>query len=178
MNILIIILSIIAALVAIPLIIALFVKKEYTVDREIIVNKPKQEVFDYIKYIRNQDYYSKWVMMDPSRKKIFIGTDGTEGFIYGWDSNNKNAGKGEQEIKLIVEGVKIETEIRFVKPFEGIGHSEMITEGLSSDQTKVEWKMVGKNKYPMNFLNLFIGNLLSKDMDTSLNMLKQILERN
>ncbi|MDQ3683867.1 MAG: SRPBCC family protein, partial [Bacteroidota bacterium] len=109
MNILTKILIIIGILIAIPLIIALFVKKEYTVERDITINKPKQEVFNYVKYLKNQDNYSKWVRTDPAMKKDFRGTDGTVGFVYAWDGNKK-AGKGEQEIKNIMEGERVDVE--------------------------------------------------------------------
>jgi hypothetical protein len=36
------------ALVALVLIIALFVKKDYAVEREVTINKPKAEVFEYL----------------------------------------------------------------------------------------------------------------------------------
>ena len=54
-----------AILIALVLVVALFVGKEYTAESEIIINKPKQEVFEYIKHIKNQNNYSKWNMMDP-----------------------------------------------------------------------------------------------------------------
>ncbi len=94
------ILIVVAILMAIPLIIALFVKKEYEVEREVTINKPKEEVFNYVKHLKNQDNYSKWVRMDPNMRKDFKGIDGTVGFVYAWDGN-KDAGKGEQEIKNI-----------------------------------------------------------------------------
>lgn len=46
------------ALVAILLIVALFVKKEYKVERSVTINQPKAQVFDYIKYIKNQNEFS------------------------------------------------------------------------------------------------------------------------
>ena len=42
------ILVVLAIIIAIPLIVALFVKKDYAVEREVIINKPKAEVFNYI----------------------------------------------------------------------------------------------------------------------------------
>ena len=101
MKILKIILIIIIIIVVIILISALFVKKEYAVDKEIVINKPKQDVFNYVKYLKNQNQYNKWVMMDPNVRRNYAGTDGTAGFIAKWDSDNKNVGKGEQEIKKI-----------------------------------------------------------------------------
>ena len=154
----------------------MFVKKEYVVEREVTINKPKEQVFDYVKYLKNQDNYSKWVRMDPNMKKDFRGTDGTVGFVYAWDGN-KDAGKGEQEIKNITQGERVDVEVRFEKPFEGIATAPIITEALTENQTKVKWGMKGKSTYPMNFVNLFMDNMLGKDIETSLITLKGILEK-
>ena len=177
------ILIVVIIIIAIRLIIALFIKKEYSIQREITINKPQQEVFNYVKYLKNQDNYSKWVMTDPAMKKDFRGTDGTEGFVYAWDSKNKNAGKGEQEITKITEGKRLDIEVRFEKPFEGIATTPIETEAISENQTKVKWGMNGKSKYPMNFMNLFMDNMstglceLGKDLEISLTNLKGILEK-
>lgn len=170
------VLLVIAIIIAIPLIIALFVKKDFQVQREITINKPSKEVFDYVKYLKNQDNYSKWVRMDPAMKKDFRGTDGTVGFVYAWDGN-KEAGKGEQEIKKITEGEGIDVEVRFEKPFESVAETPIKTEAISASQTRVVWGMKGTSKYPLNFMNLFMDNLLGKDIQSSLVMLKGILEK-
>ena len=168
----------IGALIALLLIVALFVKNEYTVERAINISQPKSEVFNYIKHLKNQDHYSKWVMTDPAMKKDFRGTDGTPGFVYAWDSKNKNAGKGEQEIKGIVEGERLDVEVRFEKPFEGVAQVPMTTETVTENETRVTWRMEGRNKYPMNLMNLFMGGMLGKDLEKSLVNLKTILENN
>lgn len=178
MNILIIIALVIVGLVALLLIAGLFVKKEYTIKRSVIINKPKQEVFNYMKLLKNQDYYSKWVMVDPGMKKAFTGTDGTVGFIYAWDSVNKQAGKGEMEIKRITDGEIIESEIRFEKPFKSVATATTITES-SGPQTQVTWGFKSAMPYPMNVMLLFMNfeKLLGKDMETSLMLLKNNLEK-
>ncbi len=170
------ILIVILILIAIPLVAALFIKKEYAVEREITINKPKQEVFDFIRYLKNQDHYSKWVMQDPNMKKDFRGTDGTVGFVYAWDGN-RDAGKGEQELKKITGSDRTDVEVRFEKPFAGVADVHMTTESVSENQTRVRWGMAGKSKYPLNFMNLFMDNMLGKDLDKSLTNLKGILEK-
>ena len=112
------IIIVIAILIAIPLVVALFVKKDYAIERQIVINKPKQDVFNYIKFLKNQDNYSKWNMVDPNMKKAYTGTDGTVGFISAWESNNKNIGVGEQEIIKITDGERIDIKLRFKVPFE------------------------------------------------------------
>jgi hypothetical protein len=176
MKILLFILLGIAGIIALLLIIALFIQKEYLIEREIMISKPRQTVFDYIKFIKNQEYYSKWVMADPDMKKDFKGTDGSVGFIYGWNGNNQ-AGEGEQELKKIKDGESIEMEIRFVRPFAGIATTYMTTETVSGDQTKVKWGMKGRSNYPMNLMNLLTNKMLGKDLAISLNSLKDILEK-
>ena len=112
------ILIIILVIVAIPLIAAMFIKKNYTIKRGIVINKQTASVYNYVRYLRNQEQYNKWVMTDPNMKKQFTGTDGNEGFIYAWDSNDKKAGKGEQEIKKLVDGKLVTSEVRFEKPMK------------------------------------------------------------
>ncbi|MDQ4138951.1 MAG: SRPBCC family protein, partial [Bacteroidota bacterium] len=175
MNILLMIAIVVISIVAVLFITALFVQKQYSLEREIIINCPKSKVFDYLKHLKNQDYYSKWVRTDPNMEKEFRGTDGTVGFVYAWDGNDK-AGKGEQEIKNIIEGEKLEVEIRFIRPFAGIAQAPFTTEAVSPNQTKVKWGMSGANPYPFNLMHVFVDKLLGKDLEISLNALKTILE--
>lgn len=65
MNILITILLVIAAIIALLLIIALFTKKEYNIHCEIIINAPQQKVFDYIKQLKNWDNFNERAVADP-----------------------------------------------------------------------------------------------------------------
>ncbi len=176
MNILIIILLVIAGIIALLFIISFFMKKEHYVRREIIINAPQQEVFDYIKLLKNQDEFNNHAMAGPDRKREFKGTDGTVGYIYSW-SGDKNAGVGEKEIKNIVEGKSIEAEIRFVKPMAATARIIMDTEALSDNQTKVYWNNAGTLKYPINMLIPVMEKSVAKDMDISLSTLKNILEQ-
>ncbi len=178
MNILFTILIVLAVIIAIPLIIALFVKKEYRIEEKISVNKSTSEVFDYVKFVKNQEHYSKWVMTDPTMKKTLTGTDGMVGFIYAWESEDKGVGQGAQEITAIIENKKLNTEIRFIKPFEGTSQVTMLTDSTGVNETGVTWIMEGKSKYPMNFMNLFMSGVLHKDMQISLQNLKNNLEKN
>src|SRR5688572_18337268 len=109
------VLIVIAIIIDIPLIVALFVKGDYAEERHVVINKPKQEVFDYIKHIKNQDNYSVWAQKDPDMKKEYKGTDATVGFVSAWDGN-KEVGRGEQEITNIVEGERIDVKLRFKEP--------------------------------------------------------------
>jgi uncharacterized protein YndB with AHSA1/START domain len=179
MSIIVTVLLVIIVIIAILLICGLFVKKEFQIERSIIIQKSKQDVFNYLKFLKHSDQYNKWTMTDPAMKKTFTGTDGTVGFIYAWDSANKNAGKGEQEIVKMDENERIDYELRFERPFKNTSYSSLIIQGVSSDQTKVTWTFNGTLKYPLNLMHalLNLGKLLGKDLETSLSTLKNILEK-
>lgn len=151
-------------------------KKEHYVQREIIINAHRQKVFDYIKLLKNQDHFNKHAMEGPDREREYRGTDGTLGFIYAW-KGNKKAGEGEKEIKNIIEGKRMEAEIRFVKPMSATASIIMETESLSDDQTKLSWSNAGKLKYPINIMIPIMEKMLPRDMDSSLSTLKNILEQ-
>jgi hypothetical protein len=176
MKILVKILIVILIIIAIPLFLALFISHKYEVSREITIDRPQKEVFNYIRYLKNQDNYHHWVRLDPNMKKSYRGTDGTVGFVYAWDGNDE-AGKGEEEITKIYEGERIDVEVRFEKPMEGKAFTPISTEPVGANQTKVTWKMTGRQSYPCNFMNLFMDNMLGKDLDKSLVSLKNILEK-
>lgn len=169
----------IGVLIAISLIVALFVKKDYLVEREIIISKPISEVFEYLKLLKNQDNFSKWATMDPNMKKTYSGTDGTVGFVSAWEISNDDVGVGEQEIKKITEGERIDFEIRFLKPFESTAPAYMITEAVNENQTKVKWGFDGHMNYPMNLMMVFMNmeKMIGEDLSTGLANLKTILEK-
>jgi hypothetical protein len=176
MNLLITILLIIASIIALLLTIALFMKKEHYVKCEIIINVPTQKAFDFLKLLENQEKFNKYATRGSDRKKELKGTDGTVGFIYSW-KGDKDAGEGEKEIMNIIEGKRIETEIRFVKPMTVTASVIMETEALSDHQTKVSMINAGILKYPLNILIPMAEKNFAKDMDGSLSTLKNILEK-
>lgn len=177
MNILFMVLGFLVAIVALLLIVAGFAEKDYAISRDILIHENRDNVFDYIRHLKNQDNYSKWVMVDPAMAKNFRGTDGSPGFVYAWEGNSQ-AGKGEQEIKSIKENERIDIELRFERPFKGIANANMITHPAPDNSTQVRWTMTGRNPYPMNLMHMLIKGTLVKDMDASLANLKNILENN
>jgi len=169
------VLIIIGSSIALMLIIALIAKRGYHIQREITIDAPLAKVFDYIRYLKNWDHFNKGSMEDADRKKEYKGTDGTAGYLYSW-SGNKKAGAGEKEIMSIIEGKEIRTELRFIKPMKVTGYTNMTTDPLSENQTKVTCSNASTLPYPFNFMLLFITKNIARDMDTSLSNLKNILE--
>lgn len=179
MSILGIILSIIGVIVLCILIAAAFAPNNFSVQSEIVIDKPVAIVFDYIRYLKNQEHYNKWVMQDPNMKREFTGTDGTVGCVYYWDSTMGSVGKGEQEITKINDNERIDWVIRFKKPFDNTAGAYMETTALSPDTSNVKWVFLGTCTYMMKVMHIVfrLQKMLTNDLTTSLNNLKKVLEK-
>jgi len=179
MKILVGIILVLAGIIILLLIIGLFLRKDYSVGKEVVINKSKITVFDYLKLLKNQNKFSVWGSMDPNMKTDFRGTDGTEGFVSAWDSDVKNVGKGEQEILKIIDGERIDYEIRFLKPFKSTSWAYITTTAVAENQTRVHWEFNGKMKYPTNLMLLFMNmeKMVGGDLDKGLQNLKSIFEK-
>src|SRR5688572_13911348 len=87
------------AVISLAMVIALFSKKAYTITREVVIKRPKNEVFNYVKMMKNQKEYSQWLSFDPTTKIEYRGEiDGSPGFILAFESTDHRTGKGEWEI--------------------------------------------------------------------------------
>jgi hypothetical protein len=154
-----------------------FVDNEFGTERSVVINESKQEVFNYIRYLRNQDFYSVWTELDPEMNREYTGRDGTVGFVSAWDGND-DVGKGEQEIVGITEGERIDFELRFQEPFESKADAYFITESSDTNQTRVTWGFKSSMPRPMNLMLLFMDmeQMIGDDYETGLANLKEILE--
>jgi hypothetical protein len=166
-------------LLAVPLVVALFIKKEYSVERHCIIKKDNHEVFDYIRIMKNQQFYNKWLMTDPKTKFHYIGTDGQPGFVLAWDSTEDDVGKGEQEMTKIDNGKSVDYEIRFIRPISSTSRAFLHTDSITPSLTNVTWRFEGKMPYPFNLMRLILQpeQVLGADLDSSLVLLKKELEK-
>ena len=173
------ILFVILAIIALLLIIALFVNKDMNVSKQVTINKPAAEVFNYVKLLKNQDKYSKWGKLDPNMQKTYTGTDGTVGFISAW-VGNKDVGQGEQEILKIDETTKhLDFALRFIKPFKSNADAFMQVDDAGNNTCKVSWGFKSQMPYPMNIMKLFINmeEKVGEDFQIGLDNLKVILDK-
>jgi effector-binding domain-containing protein len=163
------------AIVVIVAILAFTLPTEFGVERSTTIKAPKALVKDQIVYFENMNNWSPWSKLDPDMEQRVEGEDGTVGAKMFWDGNEK-AGKGVQEIKKIEEN-RIETHIKFIKPFESEATSYHI---LNKQDTGVQvtWGFKSEMPRPFNVLSLFMDmeKNIAKDYDKGLESLKKISE--
>lgn len=168
----------ILGLALLVLIAAFFVPRELNVEKSVMINRPVEEVFEYVKMLKNQNSFSVWMTIDLKMEKTYEGKDGTVGAITKWDSQHQDVGKGEQEITTLEANKRIDYELRFIKPFESTAQAYMVTESTSAHQTKVIWGFHGESKYPMNLVQKVMGieKMLGDQLQQGLDTLKDQME--
>lgn len=173
------ILLFVVALIGLVLLMAFFLPSEYDVVRKTTINQNRDELFDYLKYLRNQEEFSVWARMDPNQKNTYRGVDGEVGFVNRWESDIDSVGVGEQEIKNIIDGERIDYEVRFIKPFESTATAYITTKAINPTTTEVVWGFHGEMPYPINLFLLVMDmeKMLGKDLEGGLANLKEIQER-
>ena len=150
----------------------------YDLSRSIEIRRSSGIVYDYLKYLKNQDEWSPWRKKDPDMKMEFRGTDGSVGAVSSWEGN-KEVGSGEQEITRLIEGKRAESKLRFFKPWKSQSDAYMEVEPAGTGASKVRWGFSGRNGFPMRLIMLFMNmeKMVGKDFEEGLSNLKSRLEQ-
>ncbi|MDX1409521.1 MAG: SRPBCC family protein [Saprospiraceae bacterium] len=153
--------------------------REYKVDRSLVVNRNRQEIYDYVRRLENQDNWGPWSQRDPNMEKSTRGADGEIGFISSW-RGNKQVGEGEQEITRLVPNERVETALRFFKPWKSQSDAFIHLEDEGENATRVTWGFKGENNNAMSrVMGVFVDmdKAVGKDFEEGLHNLKKIMEQ-
>lgn len=168
----------ILVLIALLLITALFVSKEFKYDKSIVINASTDEVWKYTSSLEGMDKWSPWNDYDPNMKKSFSGTDGTVGAMASWESDHEKVGNGSQTISKIEAPTLFETNLKFLTPYESEAIAQVIL-APKGNQTMVTWQFSGEMPYPFNLMKLTMNmdEALGDDFNSGLNKLKALCEK-
>ncbi len=171
-------LYVIFVLIHIPFIVGLFIERKFEIEKEVLIEKPIDEVFSYVKDLRNQQEYSAWIHSNTHTIQKVEGPIAKNGFTVYWESKRPLNSSIKQSIIQIVDKNTVETQIHFDFPFKWHYNMFFYTDSIDENSTKVIWKVKGENPYPFNSMNLFsnfrTNNLLK--IEESMQMLKEKLE--
>jgi hypothetical protein len=151
--------------------------KTYHVERKIVVSANIDTVFKSLCSLKDQQVWSPWGSKDPKMTIEYKGTDGQIGSISHW-VGNKGVGEGEQEITKIEATSYIETELRFLKPYEststGFFTTKQVTEG-----TEVIWGFKGNNTFPSTLMMVFMNmdKAIGPDFEKGMADFKSFIEK-
>ncbi len=160
-------------LIVLASIAAAIMPKQYSLTRDIIIDRPLNIVKEQTVDFRNFQVWSPWSELDSNMQVTFSGEPMQIGASYTW-SGNEQAGTGMQEITAISEN-RVDIGLHFKEPFESEAKTYFEFEEQNG-QTKVVWGMNGSMPWPINLLNFFMKNSIGNDYSKGLNTLKQRCE--
>src|SRR6185436_12426425 len=91
------ILAILAAVVGVVAIIAVFQPDDFKIERATSTSASQSAVFAQVNDFQKWEAWSPWEKMDPAMKRTFDGPAAGVGAIYSWEGNSK-VGQGKMTL--------------------------------------------------------------------------------
>ena len=144
------------------------------VSESIEVDAEPSVVYQKINGLGKMSEWQPWLKKDPNAEVSITGTDGQVGAIRHWSSSVDEVGVGEQELTKLVANQRVESKLRFMKPFESQADSYIQLDPIGSDKTKVTWGMMTNVPFPANIMMKFQVKSLKKSFLMGLTDLKSM----
>jgi effector-binding domain-containing protein len=162
----------IVGLAALWLLLCLFAKKTYRIERSQEIETPLAVPYGQVRLFKNLPNWSPWQQLDPNMTTSIKGTDGEVGAVYHW-AGNDDAGTGTQTIKSITT-TRIELDVDY-----GFGPSPVVFNfEEKGKKTNVTWTMDIHPPFLLRAGGLFtdFNSYIGKDFEVGLQNLKKYCE--
>ena len=152
-------------------------KKEYDISRTVVINCPKEEVFNLVRQLKKERLWMPWFANNYEGILRYKGDDGKIGAYLYWKGHKKFY-EGTQNITKINHGKIIETKISIVKPFKMMLLEYKGLKEIDDNKTKMVWGVKGYLAFPFSVFALIqpVDKAYGKELELGLKKLKTILE--
>ncbi|ALJ04090.1 hypothetical protein APS56_02485 [Pseudalgibacter alginicilyticus] len=171
---------VVIAIISVLCVIAIFTAKKYTIKREITLNNSNSEIYEFLRFHKNQKLFNQWLSYDPNTKIEIKGSeDGKKGATLHFSSKSKKTGKGEWETTNLVENKRIDFELRFLEPYTFTANGSLYLKEIGANKTNLLWEYHSGMDWPMNITLLFMDmdKIIGKDIEASLAKIKSNTEK-
>jgi uncharacterized protein YndB with AHSA1/START domain len=169
-----IIFVLLAGLVALFFLIAVFLPGEYTVERELTIQKPVDQVFNLAADYELRETWDPWVEKDSTAIVTVTAAEGLIGSKWAWGGDE--IGAGNSVIDKVDSNKAIHSTITFTEPRESQIQIVWTFEEVEGG-TRVVWSMTGEANYPVGrYFALFVDGMVGPDLEKGLANLKNVLE--
>ena len=163
------------AVIAVLMILSIYIPSEVKISRSLVINAPREEIFNQVNDMRNWENWSPWHSSDPDLKLKYTGPSEGKGAGYSWESEKRSVGKGRLTVKESEAFNKITTEMQFDDRGTAIGVFEF---DEMENGIKVTWTLNSDmGASPFNkYLGLFIDKWVGSDFEKGLGNLQKQTE--
>lgn len=178
-SILMIVLYIIAGIIVLFLVVAAFVGRGWSFEKNILIQAPRSNVWSHVNSLGAMNRWNPWLELDPAVSQSISGVDGTPGATYTWDSKVKNVGAGRQTILAVKAPFEITMRIEFLRPFKSVAEAYVRLEE-ERGATRAIWGIESSMPYPMNIMKItgIMKKNMNRDFGKGLGKLKKLCEIN
>lgn len=149
-------------LIIVVLVVLLFAKKNYTFEKTVSIKSDCSEVYNFLKFLKNQQKFNHWYIQNNNYTNIFLGEDGTPSAVFRWESDNYYLRSGKQTIKEMTYPESIQIDITTDKPYNVSG-AQFFYLSEQKGRTNLTWKINVRFPFPYNIV------MLSNDFEKNLN---------
>lgn len=170
------IISVIVAIIIVYCVIAmLFFDSKCHNEQSLVINSPKEKVWQNVNSMKAFNTWNPWMKMDPNLTVTYRGNSGEVVDGYHWKGND-DVGEGEQEITAIVPNEKVATKMHFIKPMDDNATSDLLLASEGSG-TKVTWTIDYEIETLFKPMKPLMTWQMNKSFSEGLGKLKQLSEK-
>lgn len=162
-------------IVLVIVILGIVEPKDVTVERSLVINAPREVVWDQMTNFKNGPNWDPWYKLEPTVTRTYFGTDGQPGSGYTWEG--KKTGMGTMT-DTGINGNKMGYKLHFEKPWSGDATGFYAVEDAGNGSVKATWSYYQHMSFPMNAMQAFMSmdKMLGTQFDSGLNNLKRYVE--
>lgn len=166
---------IVAIIIAYCVIAMLFFDSKCHNEQSLVINAPKEKVWQNVNSLKAFNTWNPWMKMDPNVVVVYKGTSGEIGDSYHWKGNDE-VGEGIQTITSIVPMEKVSSDMNFIKPMEDQATSDLLlaTEGPG---IKVTWNIDYEIETLFKPMKPLMTWQMNKSFSEGLGKLKELSEK-
>lgn len=152
-------------------------RKEYDISRTVVINRPKEEVFNFVRQLKKERQWMPWFLNDFEGILKYKGEDGKLDSLLYWKGHRK-FNEGTQKIVKLNQGKIIETRFLIVRPFRIVLLEYKGLKELDDQKTKMVWGVRGNLAFPLSVISLIhpVDKAYGKQLEEGLKNLKTVLE--
>lgn len=164
-------------LILIVVILGIIEPKDVTVERSIVINGPREMVWDQMTNFKNGPNWDPWYKMEPTVTRTYFGPDGQPGSGYNWVGKKTGAGTMKD---TGIAGDKMNYSLHFEKPLPGDASGFIQVSDQGDGTVKATWNYYQHMPFPFNGMQAFMSmdKMLGNTFDSGLVNLKKYVESN
>jgi hypothetical protein len=167
----------VAALVAVPLLLASRKPDVFRVQRSLRIAAPPDRIFPWLQDFQRWQQWSPYEVKDPAMRRTHSGAASGPGAIYEWNGN-KNVGSGRMEILQAAVPSRLLIDLQFITPFRNHCTATFTLAG-DGNATTVTWEMQGPALFMSKLMQVFMDmdRMVGRDFEVGLASLEALAEK-